>query len=269
MAKRRSSEPTGESLVAVTMILLGVLAWQSWAQAAPNIRIAIGAGFAGSIVFMLFLIVRSRRLRRARQVKAEADERWRLSALSLLHLTPTQFEAEVAWAFEVNIDWCTAKAVGGAGDGGVDVLMLDSNGKVRGIVQCKHRKDPNSSIEPTVIRDMDSTRHRRNAEHAFVVTNARFSESSYAKGREYNIHLIDGRRFEQFRRKAYGKFYSQQTAIAPDDFPAVTLNDQAVPEPPALKQNASMPVALVAQPSKSADPIDIQLAERRKRLNSK
>ena len=116
---------------------------------------------------------------------------------------------------------------------------------------------------------MDSTRHRRNAEHAFVVTNARFSESSYAKGREYNIHLIDGRRFEQFRRKAYGKFYLQQTAVAPDDFPAVALSDQAVPEPPALKQNASVPVAIAVQSGTSTDPVDLQLAERRKRLKTR
>jgi len=268
---RRKSSPTGESLLAAVLIFLGALAWSGWGTASTNVRIAIIATFIGLIVFTIYLLVRAVRMKRVHQT----EERWRLSAMNLRMLSPTEFEREVEWVFGINIEWCTTRHVGRAGDRGIDVEMLDSNGKVRGIVQCKHRSDPNETIAPTAIRDMDSTRHRHNIEHAFVVTNARFSAASEDLAKQYNIHLVDGVRFEKFRQKAYAKFYqSQQQGISTSEIMGESQAPVVAPivtppiiAPPALNPTSKGNQRLANKPV--IDLVERQLEERRERLQAK
>ena len=273
MTRRRRSLKSNSSksvslseLIAASLVLLVVMAlstsgkfWLFSFTVEPQRFMLIGVLILSWLMgFSVLLVLRTRRKRLAKEILAAQTERFRLSSTSLRHLTYTEFEHEVAWVVGSEVSGCTTRVIGGSGDKGVDVEMYDSASKLRGVIQVKHRSDAMTAIPPSVIREMDSVKVRSGVELTYIVTNARFSEDSYALARHYGIVLLDGVRFERHRRCAYAKFYAAHA-------------DKSTPvsgEPPALVQLSVSPASAVQSRLPSQiDSIQQQLEERRKRLN--
>ena len=117
----------------------------------------------------------------------------------LLHsFNPTRFEKFVADVFRANYTNAEVTHVGGPGDGGVDVLLIDT-GEEDWFVQVKHHKSQNHSEEVKTIRDIIGAMHLREGRIGIVVSAAeKFSqpakEAAITAGKVRNpmtIHLVD------------------------------------------------------------------------------
>ena len=118
---------------------------------------------------------------------------------NLLHsFNPTRFEKFVADVFRANYTNAEVVHVGGPGDGGVDVLLIDT-GKEDWLIQFKHHKSQNHSEGVKTIRDMLGAMHLKERRIGIVVSAAeKFSqpakETTVTAGKVRNpmtIHLVD------------------------------------------------------------------------------
>jgi hypothetical protein len=121
------------------------------------------------------------------------------SVKPLYKLSPTEFEREVAWLFNV-LTPTKALVVGGAGDGGVDV-ELHKDGKVVGIVQCK-KYDPARVLQPDHIRAFYATKVQREISRAYLVTTARVSKQSLKEAKKLGIQIMAGDELNEHYNKA-------------------------------------------------------------------
>ena len=98
----------------------------------------------------------------------------------LLHsFNPTRFEKFVADVFRANYTQAEVLHVGKPGDGGVDVLLIDT-GKEDWLIQVKRRESPNRSEGVDTIRNVLGAMIENRAHKSIVVSTAkRFSR--YAK----------------------------------------------------------------------------------------
>lgn len=117
----------------------------------------------------------------------------------LLHsFNPTRFEKFVADVFRANYANAEVIHVGGPGDGGVDVLLIDT-GKEDWLIQVKHHKSQNHSEGVKTIRDIIGAMHLKERRIGIVVSAAeKFSqpakETAVTAGKVRNpmtIHLVD------------------------------------------------------------------------------
>jgi hypothetical protein len=252
------------------------------------------------ILTLLIIIVRRTRLARAAR---QADEQLRQQQLQLKQdriqnqrerlelekqrlatrraltpigrLTPTEFEHEVETIFAELTNF-TARHVGRAGDGGVDVELYHGEQLV-GVVQAK-RFDPGRPLPPEYIRSLDSVRRARKAHYAYLVTTAYFSDNSKALAQQLDIRLMDGAEFmakrEQVidRRSAVKLSRLDDPALTPIAPPKVVPPKQAQPPKPIPAPKVDPPVAPPAPPPRPvappdlSDPVEAQLEARRKRL---
>lgn len=128
-------------------------------------------------------------------------------------LTPRDFEHEVAWVFNTLTPY---KAIvnGGAGDGGIDIKIINNN-RLFAIVQCK-RYDADKALPPQFVRELAAVRQRAQVGTAYLVTTAYFSDATRAEAKQFGIRLIDGQKFAEMRERA--RIVTRQyTAVTPDD----------------------------------------------------
>lgn len=114
-------------------------------------------------------------------------------------LSPTEFEREIAWLFNVMTP-TKALVVGGAGDGGVDI-ELHKDGKVVGIVQCK-KYDPARVLQPDHIRAFYAAKVQREISRAYLVTTARVSKQSRREAEKLGIQIMAGDELNEHYHKA-------------------------------------------------------------------
>lgn len=105
----------------------------------------------------------------------------------LYDLSPYQFESYVAELFRRK--GYEVKMRGGSGDHGVDLELLDRNGR-SAIVQCKRYNRP---IGPDVVRELFGTTIHERAGRGFLVTTADISSTSRRWARGKPLSLIDGK----------------------------------------------------------------------------
>lgn len=119
----------------------------------------------------------------------------------------TAFEHEVANLFNVATSW-RAVVVGGAGDGGVDILLYEG-GAVVGVVQCKLYK---GVVPPLFVRELVTVRNTHKAKIAYLVTTGRFSDATRADADALNIKLVDHERLNELRQKARQRVKDHRTS---------------------------------------------------------
>ena len=115
------------------------------------------------------------------------------------HQQATQFEHETAKLIQA-LTGKQTEVVGGSGDGGIDIKVYDNKRKLVGIVQCKHLQ-PNKTVYPTYIRELNSVRHYHHINIAYLVTTGRFSNKSYDLAKDLGVRLIDGERLKKLRKQ--------------------------------------------------------------------
>lgn len=112
-------------------------------------------------------------------------------------LTPDEFEEATAqifaWKYSKH-----AEVMGGAGDGGIDVKLMDGYNRLWGIIQCK-RYQPDKSLSPMYLRDLDSVKRRFKVDNVWLVTTASFSSAVRHDAKSWGILLVDGTEFERLR----------------------------------------------------------------------
>lgn len=123
------------------------------------------------------------------------------------HSSPREFEHEIAWLFNVLTEY-KAVVSGGSGDKGADVRILDKEGRLVGIVQCK-RYAPDKTLAPTYLRELHSVKLQMGVQHAWLATTARFSADVERESAKLGIELMDGAKVDRMRKKAASKAKSQ------------------------------------------------------------
>jgi restriction system protein len=121
---------------------------------------------------------------------------WRaLSIDQMLDLTPAQFEEYVAQRIFARQGY-TVRNTPDTGDGGVDVLLTDRNGRIA-VVQCKRYR---STVGEEIVRDLYGTMMHSGADRAFLVTTSAISPAAWRWAAGKPIELIDGARLVQLGR---------------------------------------------------------------------
>jgi restriction system protein len=137
---------------------------------------------------------------------------WRaLSIDQMLDLTPAQFEEYVAQRIFARQGY-TVRNTPDTGDGGVDVLLTDRNGRIA-VVQCKRYR---STVGEEIVRDLYGTMMHSGADRAFLVTTSAISPAAWRWAAGKPIELIDGARLVQLGR-AMSHDSSAATTAQPTD----------------------------------------------------
>jgi restriction system protein len=142
---------------------------------------AIFAGLLGAALALDRIRRLWRRSRRAKWARAQAD----LSALRAM--TPSEFEAYTAAAFEAR-GW-RVEIVGreGRADGGLDLLMFGRGRRV--VVQCKRYA---AKVGAPVIRETMGVMMHHKAQGAYVVALSGFTRAAQAWAAGKPVKLING-----------------------------------------------------------------------------
>ncbi len=112
-----------------------------------------------------------------------------LSLAQLRELTPSQFEAYVAYRLFERKGY-RVDNIRDTKDGGIDILVTDGMGQ-QAIVQCKRYR---GTVGAPIVRDLYGTMIHHGAGYAYLVTNSTFSEEARIWAAGKPIELIDGRR---------------------------------------------------------------------------
>lgn len=105
--------------------------------------------------------------------------------------SPTEFEHIVAAVLELELGY-TAKVVGGPGDDGVDIVLLNKRLAVTALVQVK-RYNPKHPIENKEIRELRGAMVHKKIKRGYFVTSSYFRRNAYKYARSLDITLIDGK----------------------------------------------------------------------------
>jgi restriction system protein len=165
------------------------LGWTSRHQAAALLVFVAGFGVAGGVTLVA---LRARNDAQRRREEWEHAERVRKLELRRRggwwdSLTPSQFESEVAAL--VRRDGGTARARGGAGDGGIDIEGTAPDGR-RLVVQCK-RYQASRSVNAHEVRDLIGAAKLRRAEVVLLVTtSARISTQAADHARREGVGVV-------------------------------------------------------------------------------
>ena len=186
---------TGFGALLCWLLLYGWLAHRLWNLDIPfqnSLNLMLGGVLivSGVIVALIWFEL----LRHwGRQVQSS---RWRaLSINQMLDLTPAQFEEYVAQRIFARQGY-TVRNTPDTGDGGVDVLLTDRNGRLA-VVQCKRYR---STVGEEIVRDLYGTMMHTGADRAFLVTTSAISPAAWRWAAGKPIELIDGARLVQLGR---------------------------------------------------------------------
>ncbi len=164
------------------------------------VALAVGLGI-GLLVFALFSVLFMRKTRVETTFDFDQAPISRQKAA-------TDFEYEVAGIIHAMTGKRTA-VVGGSGDGGIDIKVFDDKNQLVGIVQCKNI-NPNKTVYPAHIRDLNTVRHHHQVNTAYLVTTGRFSENSRELAQKLGVKLIDGATLKKMRAKLITRADSSQ-----------------------------------------------------------
>lgn len=124
-----------------------------------------------------------------RQLFLEEQERqieiFRKKADYWLNLSGYSFEDEVSVLFSKK--GFKIQRTPYSGDGGIDLIVYDENGKM-GIVQCKNF---NKQASPSIARDLYGTKHAIMADFCILVCSGGFTSGTIKFAKENDIQLID------------------------------------------------------------------------------
>jgi len=186
---------TGFVALLIWLLLYGWLAHRLWNLDIPiqdSLNLVLGGALivSGVIVALIwFELFRHW----ARQMQPSG---WRaLSLAQMLQLTPSQFEEYVAQRIFARQGY-TVRNTPDTGDGGVDVLLTDRNGRLA-VVQCKRYR---STVGEEIVRDLYGTMMHTGADRAFLVTTSAISPAAWRWAAGKPIELIDGARLVQLGR---------------------------------------------------------------------
>jgi restriction system protein len=167
---RSGALETSVGVVAVLAILLGVNAWLVAAV------VGVLAGLDIAVTVARF----RRRRRRLRTLEG------------FLALSPTGFEQAVAGLLR-RLGYRHVRAVGGAGDLGVDIVCRGGAGELI-VVQCKRYRPGHRVGSPDIQRFIGMAFIHHHAARAIFVTTSDYTQAARRLARDHPIHLIDGDR---------------------------------------------------------------------------
>jgi hypothetical protein len=116
-------------------------------------------------------------------------------------VSPTRLERLVADIFKANYQHCEVLHVGGPGDRGIDVLLVDSS-QTQWLIQVKRRSDPQRKEGFDTLQAILGTLALKGDRHGIVVSTAdAFSQQARAKARNAKLHgfiveLVDRHRLD-------------------------------------------------------------------------
>jgi hypothetical protein len=141
-----------------------------------------------------------------RRNRAQPDETFIFEETPTRQAASHVFEQEVA-ALIKTLTGNQTVVVGGAGDGGVDIEVYNEKQRLIGVIQCKQVK-ANKILPPAVIRELNTVKHYRQVNTAYLVTTGRFSQESIELARELGVRLISGTELTKLRQKTTSKTQS-------------------------------------------------------------
>jgi HJR/Mrr/RecB family endonuclease len=200
-SRRQKSDLVGEIIYRVSMLaaiggLFGGLQLFNRLKLDPILTFTLTGASAIVAAFVTFIVL-SLLFRSKPKIEATFDFD---EAPSSKHKAATEFEYEVAGLI-YKMTGKRTEVVGGSGDGGVDIKVYDTDGRLLGVVQCKNFAS-NKTVHPTYIRDLNTVRHYHQVKTAYLVSTGRFSEQSQKLAQQLGIKLIDGNALTKLRKKA-------------------------------------------------------------------
>lgn len=201
---------TGVGALVLWLLLYGWLAHRLWNLDLPiqtpfNLMLSGALIVSGVIVALIWFELLRRWLRQTQ------PSTWRaLSIDQMLRLSPAQFEEYVAQRIFARQGY-TVRNTPDSGDGGVDVLLTDRNGRIA-VVQCKRYR---STVGEEIVRDLYGTMMHVGADRAFLVTTSAISPAAWRWAAGKPIELIDGARLVQL-----GRAMSHESSASPSSNPA-------------------------------------------------
>jgi hypothetical protein len=115
-------------------------------------------------------------------------------------LSSRTFEHEVAWLFNT-LSKHKAIVVGGSGDGGVDIKIVNSAGKLVGVVQCK-RYQADKALAPLFVREAYAVKAKYQVDVAYLATTATFTNETRKEAQSMGIKLLDGSDLARMQARA-------------------------------------------------------------------
>ena len=174
---------------AVWLALYAGMGWHFWMRGVHLSNSLDLALLAAAILLGVLVIVGWTALWRAWRSDL-LPGRWpALSLEQIRGLTPSQFEAYVAWRLFARRGYAVNN-VRDVKDGGVDIVVMDKRGQ-QAIVQCKRYR---GTVGAPIVRDLYGTMIHSGVPYAFLVTNSTFSVEARQWAAGKPIELIDGRR---------------------------------------------------------------------------
>lgn len=127
---------------------------------------------------------------------------------------PKAFEHEIAQLIQASTGKRT-RVCGGAGDGGVDIEVLDAAGRVVGIVQCKAYLK-GKALPPAPVRELYAVKIQRGMGSAYLVTTSHFSDGTRQEAEKLGIRIIDSAALARLREKqrVQNKVFAQPVPVA-------------------------------------------------------
>jgi len=188
-------------ILTVVIVLFGFYIYKHPQQVIQYGSISLGILLIGYILYFLF--------KRRRQ-----NEGWHLEDDKTLYMlkgmSPSEFENEVAKMF-TRLGYKT-EVIGGANDGGIDVLAHKDNKKY--FIQCK--KFISQEVTPHDVRDFLGTITNVNnpAEKGFFITTGGFTlmAERAAEGNP-RIELIDGTKLVQYYKNSYKEAFTEGVPV--------------------------------------------------------
>jgi restriction system protein len=175
--------------VATWLMLYAAMGWRFWTRGIHLTDSADAGLLFFSIVLGVAVILGVRSAWVARQTNLLPGQ-WRaLSLEQIRELTPSQFEAYVAYRLFGRKGY-QVENIRDTKDGGIDILVTDHLGQ-QAIVQCKRYR---GTVGAPIVRDLYGTMIHHGAAYAYLVTNSTFSEEARIWATGKPIELIDGRR---------------------------------------------------------------------------
>lgn len=174
---------------AAWLALYAGMGWRFWVRGVHLSNTFDLALLSAAILLGVIVIVGWAAAWRTRQ-RDRLPGRWpALDLRQVGELTPSQFEAYVAWRLFARRGY-HVNNVRDVKDGGVDIVVTDEWGQ-QAIVQCKRYR---GTVGSPIVRDLYGTMIHSGVGYAYLVTNSTFSEEARQWAAGKPIELIDGRR---------------------------------------------------------------------------
>lgn len=208
--RRRTSSLKNLSQIVGFFILVGISSfaafWKSLTKEFQDIILILVVTIliSGTALVILWLLYRKRQREQAWRsaminwAQSRQENRSPLTQTARF-FSPTQLEKFAAQLFK-QMGYRVAHT-GQSGDHGVDVHLINPNGKAE-LVQCKQWRKPVGEPE---VRDLAGAMMHEHAVRGFIFAPGGFTQAARAWARGKNIILADEREISRLVESAYGK----------------------------------------------------------------